>query len=139
MSNEIVETGAEVESASELKMDRKMDSLVGYLLLVGVVSSVMLILSGVIWHGVSTGTLAVEYKIRGMNFFEFALKSLEDLSHGGIRSRFLVNLGIVTLMLTPFVRVLASMLYFAFAERNFKYTVFTAVVLAILSYSLFLR
>lgn len=139
MSNEIVETGVGLESASESKMDRQMDSLVGYLLLVGVVSSGILILSGVVWHWLSTGTLAVEYRIRGMNLFEFALKSLEDLSRGGIRSRLLVNLGIVTLMLTPFVRVLASMLYFAFAERNFKYTVFTAVVLAILSYSLFLR
>jgi hypothetical protein len=37
------------------------------------------------------------------------------------------------------VRVLASMLYFLLAARNWKYTVFTAFVLTILTYSLFLR
>jgi hypothetical protein len=31
------------------------------------------------------------------------------------------------------------MVYFAVAERNIKYTVFTGFVLAVLTYSLFLR
>jgi len=39
-------------------------------------------------------------------------------------------------MLTPYVRVLASMLCFA-AARNWKYTCFTATVLATLTYALF--
>ena len=43
------------------------------------------------------------------------------------------------LLLTPYVRVLASMLYFALVERNLKYSVFTAFVLLVLTYSLFLR
>ena len=42
------------------------------------------------------------------------------------------------LLLTPYVRVLASLLYFAFAARNWKYALFTGFVLAVLSYSLFL-
>jgi uncharacterized membrane protein len=41
-------------------------------------------------------------------------------------------------MLTPYIRVLASLLYFAFVERNRKYTVFTGFVFAVLTYSLFL-
>ena len=39
-------------------------------------------------------------------------------------------------MLTPYVRVLASMLYFMLVERNLKYGLFTAFVLAMLTYSL---
>jgi len=42
-------------------------------------------------------------------------------------------------MLTPFVRVLTSVFYFAFVERNWKYTLFTGFVLGLLTYSLFLR
>jgi uncharacterized membrane protein len=48
-------------------------------------------------------------------------------------------MGIGVLMLTPFVRVLASVFYFAFVEHNWKYTLFTAFVLSVLTYSLFLR
>jgi uncharacterized membrane protein len=40
-------------------------------------------------------------------------------------------------MLTPYVRVLASMLYFVLVERNVKYGLFTGFVLAVLTYSLF--
>ena len=43
------------------------------------------------------------------------------------------------LLLTPLVRVLASLLFFALAERNWKYALFTGFVLAVLTYSLFLR
>lgn len=31
------------------------------------------------------------------------------------------------------------MFFFAFEERNYKYTIFTALVFAVLTYSLFLR
>jgi uncharacterized membrane protein len=44
-------------------------------------------------------------------------------------------MGIGVLMLTPFVRVLASVVYFAFVEHNWKYTLFTAFVLSVLTYS----
>ena len=42
-------------------------------------------------------------------------------------------------MLTPFVRVLASMFYFIIALKNWKYTVFTGIVLGVLTFSLFIR
>ena len=42
-------------------------------------------------------------------------------------------------MLTPYVRVAASMLYFGIAEHNWKYTLFTLFVFTVLTYSLFLR
>jgi uncharacterized membrane protein len=51
----------------------------------------------------------------------------------------LISLGIAALMLTPYVRVLASLIFFAAVEHNGKYAAFTAFVLAVLTYSLFLR
>ena len=56
-----------------------------------------------------------------------------------LRPRVMVNMGMAVLMLTPFVRVLASVFYFALVERNWKYTLFTGFVLGVLTYTLFLR
>lgn len=67
------------------------------------------------------------------------LADIRQVAADAVRPRLLINLGIAALMLTPYVRVLASMLYFAFIERNGKYTLFTGFVFAVLTYSLFLR
>lgn len=116
-----------------------MDVVVGYVLLIGVLLSMALIAIGLVWRWVNTGQLDFDYTISGVNLFEFVLQDLSLLLQGALRPRLLINLGIATLMLTPYVRVLASMLYFAFAEHNWKYTGFTAFVLVVLTYSLFLR
>ncbi len=116
-----------------------MDVLVGYILLVGVVLSGLLIAAGVVWHWATTGQLSLDYTISGMNLFRFVLSDVDQAVRGMFRPRLLVNLGIAALMLTPYFRVFASMLYFALAERNKKYTVFTAFVFSVLTYSLFLR
>ena len=116
-----------------------MEVLVGYILLVGVLLSMALIAIGVVWHWVATGQLGLEYSISGMNLFKFVLVDIQQMFSGAFRPSLFVNLGIAALMLTPYVRVLASLLYFAFVERNGKYTVFTGFVFAVLTYSLFLR
>jgi uncharacterized membrane protein len=115
------------------------EALVGYILLFGVLSSITLIVAGLAWHLARTGELGIQYGISGMNFFQFLVQDLRQLFTQPVRPRYLVSLGIALLMLTPFVRVLASMVYFLVAERNWKYTAFTAFVLAVLTYSLFLR
>ena len=116
-----------------------MEVLVGYILLIGVLLSVFLIALGVAWHWLTTGQLGLAYSITGMNLYQFVLSDVGQLTHGVVRPRLFVSLGIAVLMLTPFVRVLVSMLYFAFVERNRKYTLFTGFVLAVLTYSLLLR
>jgi uncharacterized membrane protein len=116
-----------------------MEMLVGYILLVGVLLSVLLISAGLIWNWILTGQLALEYHIQGMNFFQFIKQDILLLISGNFRPRLLLNWGIAILLLTPYTRVLASMLYFFFAEHNLKYTLFTAFVFGMLSYSLFLR
>jgi len=100
-----------------------MESLVGYILLGGVLSSVALLAIGFVWRWVRSGNLQFQHTVAGMNFFEFTLSSLRQMASHDLRPRVLVNLGIAVLMLTPFVRVLASVFYFVL----------------VLTYSLFLR
>ena len=44
-----------------------------------------------------------------------------------------ISLGIAALLLTPYLRVLVSSGYFAFVERDLKYTLFTTFVFAVLT------
>lgn len=116
-----------------------MEILVGSILLVGVMLSTALLIIGLAWHWITTGHLGLEYSVAGLNFFQFLLADFHQVVSGVLRPRFLVSLGLAMLMVTPYVRVLASILYFAFVERNWKYTLFTAFVFSVLTYSLFLR
>jgi uncharacterized membrane protein len=116
-----------------------MESLVGYILLTGVLLSVALLAVGFVWHWIRVSNLRFEHSIAGMNFFEFILSTLRQMTSGALRPRLFLNMGIAVLMLTPFVRVLASVFYFIFAEHNWKYTLFTGFVFVVLTYSLFLR
>lgn len=114
------------------------EALVGYILLAGLLISVALLLIGMSWYWWSTGTLQLDYTMGGMNLFRFMVAEMRLLLDGTIGPRMVVSLGITVLLLTPYLRVLASVLYFALAEHNIKYTCLTSFVLAVLSYSLFL-
>jgi uncharacterized membrane protein len=116
-----------------------MEGLIGLVLLAGVLVSVALILAGLLWQWASTGSPATDNPIAGMNVAEFAASEIGEVVHGHLEPPRLVHLGILTLLLTPYVRVLASVISFAFAKRDWKYTAITAFVLAVLTYSLFLR
>ncbi len=116
-----------------------MESLVGVILLAGVLLSVALLSVGFVWRWARVGNLRFEHSLAGMNFFEFISSNFRQVASQAFRPRLFLNMGIAALMLTPFVRVLASVFFFAFVERNWKYTLFTAFVLSVLTYSLFLR
>jgi uncharacterized membrane protein len=116
-----------------------METLVGQILLVGVIVSALLLAIGLLWHWLTTGSPRLDYSIGGLNLFEFAASELGRVADGSIRPRLLVSLGIVVLLLTPYLRVAASFVYFALVARDGKYAVFTGVVWGVLTYSLFLR
>lgn len=130
-------TGA--SALGETKQEFDMDALVGYILLIGVLISLVLVIAAVIWRWLNTHTLSFDYKITGMNLFELVLHETRLAVQGAFRPRLLMSLGIAMLMLTPYIRVLASMVYFMAWLKNWKYSVFTAIVLLTLTYSLFLR
>lgn len=120
--------------------ERRMELLVGYLLLAGVIASSAMLVSGIVWDVLRNGHMRLEYLITGMNFFQFLFADLRALfTSSNFGPRTLVNMGISLLLLTPFIRVLASMVFFAVEERSVKYTLFTLFVAVVLAYSLFLR
>lgn len=127
-----------VESAQEWRQ-LEMDVLVGYILLCGVLLSVALIVAGLLWKYIQTGGVRLEYELAGMNLFQFVVSEIHLAALGHFRPRLLINMGIVVLMLTPFFRVLASVVYFLVVLKNWKYTAFTLFVLLVLTGSLFLR
>ena len=116
-----------------------METLVGYILQVGVLLSAVLLATGLLWHWAATGGLRLDYTIAGSNLFQFVLADLQQALMGAFRPRLLVSLGIATLLFTPYLRVAASFLYFALVTHDGKYVVFTGFVWAVLTYSLFLR
>jgi uncharacterized membrane protein len=72
--------------------------------------------------------------IHGRNFFDFLIELFHG-GHMGKKAVFLMSLGVVILILTPYVRVLMSVLYFAW-EKNTKYIFITLFVLLLLTISL---
>lgn len=130
---------ATASSLGETTREFDMDAVVGYILLIGVLLSLVLVAAALIWRSINTGTLSFDYKITGLNLFQLVLEEAKLAAKGALRPRLLMSLGIAMLMLTPYIRVLASMVYFMAALRNWKYSIFTAIVLLTLTYSLFLR
>jgi len=113
-----------------------MNAVVGYTLLGGVILSVSLIAIGLAWHWVLYGDWRFTYDLPPTTVGGFVIADVEQLASRATRPRLLVNLGIAVLMLTPYVRVAASVISFAL-ERNWKYVAFTAFVLVTLTYRLF--
>ncbi|HLK13083.1 MAG TPA: DUF1634 domain-containing protein [Candidatus Binatia bacterium] len=116
-----------------------LEEAVGWILLGGVLLSCALLAAGLVWqHMVVPGTPLAD-PLAGTTAFRLAVADLRQLATGTLGPRLLVNLGLAVLLATPYLRVVASMLYFAFAAHDTKYALFTAFVLVTLTYSLFLR
>lgn len=121
------------------RQDFDMDILVSWILRVGLFSSLFFLVIGLGWRWRATGSFYMDYELPKSDVLEFMRQEIRLTLAGGFRPRLFINLGILVLMLTPYLRVLASMVYFAFVEKNGKYALFTAFVLSVLTYSLILR
>ena len=118
--------------------ESRLETAISYLLVGGVVTSLFLEIAGMVSFSHSYGHLHItENKamfIRGENFFRLIYGLLDgNYRQGG--AVFLMTLGIIMLILTPYLRVILSILYFAW-RRNIKYALITMVVLMVLTMSL---
>jgi uncharacterized membrane protein len=129
----------QAEASREAARRLDMDVLVGYILLGGVLLSLAFVTAGLLWRWINTGGLSFDYRLSGMNLFQLVMEEGRLVGHGALRPRVLLSSGIAVLMLTPYLRVVVSVVYFLGVARNWKYTLFTLVVLIVLTYSLFLR
>jgi uncharacterized membrane protein len=121
-----------------LNSEDRFDRAIGYVLITGVVISLVLETIGILVYYFSYGHFSILEErtlfIHERNFFNFII----ELFEGGYASKkaiFLMSLGVVILVLTPYVRVLMSVLYFAW-EKNIKYILITLFVLVLLTISL---
>jgi len=114
----------------------RMDALLGGLLAAGVATSLVLIVAGLAWHRLATGVATFSSSLGGTDALDLLVEDVRAAARGSLTPRLLVSLGIAVLLLTPYLRVLASVVFFAVVERDWKYTVFTSFVLIVLTYSL---
>jgi uncharacterized membrane protein len=117
--------------------EKKLEGLISYVLIIGVVTSLLLEIAGLILFYRAYGSLAISHESRmflqGENFFIFLARLFSGSSVSWpIR---VITLGIAVLILTPYVRAMLSVIYFA-ARGNGKYLVITLFVFTILTISL---
>ena len=119
----------------------KLETGISYLLIAGVIISLILEIIGVIFLLHSYGHLDISQDtsmfIQGHDFFSFIYKEFQGKHTEGSAILFMTA-GIIVLILTPYVRVIASVIYFVW-ERNIKYVLITLFVLLAVTISLALH
>jgi uncharacterized membrane protein len=115
--------------------DQQFEIFLGHLLRTGVIIAALIVLAGGIWFLAQSSGARKDYRtFRGV---PAELSHVPQIFHGAVAWQPLavIQLGILVLIATPVARVLFSMLGFAL-ERDWMYVVITAIVLALLLYSL---
>jgi len=122
-----------------VKRNYSIEDLISMLLTIGVFISVILMSIGVTLYLIQSMNLELslsdEWALSGSHIFEvfnlilIKLFSMENLPYA------LMAIGILMLILTQYIRVLASVIYFLII-RDWKYVAITAFVLTILTLSL---
>jgi len=115
--------------------DQRVEVIVGQLLRAGVILSAAVVMLG-------AGIFLARHGMQAANYRVFAgepsdLRSVRGIIHTAFafHGRGIIQLGLLLLIATPIARVAFSIFGFA-EEKDRMYMVFTAVVLAVLLYSL---
>ena len=130
--SEAITNGA---AGDQLKADQKMDAIMGILLRSGVMLAAAIVLVGGILFLMRHKTPVTDYHI-----FSGEPSDLRTISGifsdvKAFRARGLIQLGLLVLIATPVARVVFSLFAFIY-QKDWKYAVFTAIVLGLLLYSL---
>jgi uncharacterized membrane protein len=116
--------------------DQRIEIIVGYLLRTGVLLSASVVLFGGIVFLVRHGHTTASYRV--FHGDTSPLRTIGGILHGTMQfsAAAVIQLGLLLLIATPVARVVFSAIAFAI-ERDKLYVMFTLMVLAILTYSLF--
>ena len=119
--------------------EEKLELAISCILIIGVAVSVAIELTGILSYYYVNQDLNIsfqpQYALKGTDFFSYSGVTLQSLSQGSWTPFQTLALGLLVLMITPYVRVLASVVYFGMV-RNMKYLAITVFVLVILTASL---
>lgn len=118
--------------------DTRLETTIGWILVIGVLASVVfesvgLALNYSQTHDLSL-TLSPAWNVQSRNFFSFVVTALPSVVTAPSAVS-LVSLGIILLMLTPYARVVASVVYYG-VIRDYRYLGITLLVLTIITISL---
>ncbi|HVN24539.1 MAG TPA: DUF1634 domain-containing protein [Syntrophorhabdales bacterium] len=120
--------------------ETKLEMLISYVLIGGVITSLLFVIAGMVLFYREYGNVAVSHSsqmfLRGEDFFLFFVQLFRE-SNSELSIR-VITIGIAVLILTPYIRALLSVIYFA-ARENAKYLVITSFVLVLLTISLLLH
>jgi uncharacterized membrane protein len=86
--------------------------------------------------GDQTLTLTSAWNFNGGNFFDFATSTFRSVSSNP-SALSIISLGITVLMLTPYIRVIAGVIYYL-VQKDWKYVGLTLFVLAVITSGLVL-
>lgn len=121
--------------------ESRLETVISYLLMAGVSISLLLEITGItlLYHayGHLTISQASNIFIQGHDFFSFIWDQFQGKHTGGSAIIFMTA-GIIVLILTPYIRVIASVIYFGW-EKNLKYVLITIFVLLVVTLSLALH
>jgi uncharacterized membrane protein len=115
--------------------DENIERMVSVVLRSGVLLSASVVLVGGIYYLIRHGEEIADYRtFRGQPSID---RIVGQIIHGAVelRARSIIQAGILLLIATPIARVAVSLIGFAF-EHDGKYVAITAIVLAVLLYSL---
>jgi len=122
--------------ADLLKADQKMDAIMGILLRTGVITAASIVLVGGILFLTRHKTPVTDYHVFSGEPSDLRTISGIFADVKAIHARGLIQLGLLVLIATPVARVVFSLFAFLY-QKDWKYVVFTAIVLGLLLYSLF--
>jgi uncharacterized membrane protein len=115
----------------------RLEKIISRILIAGVVMSVFLEIVGMALFYHSYGTVSISYEkgmlIHADNCFIFLVRQFVETSGVSLPLR-LMTLGIAILILTPYARAIASVVYFA-SRKDLKFLAITMFVLAVLTVS----
>ncbi len=115
--------------------DEQVEQIMGNLLRVGVLLAAAVVLAGGILYLIRYGNVFPDYRVFHGEPAEFRTVTGVAEAALALRSRGLIQLGLLLLIATPVARVVLSVLAFAL-QRDFTYVIVTLIVLAVLLYSL---
>ncbi len=121
--------------------ESRLETIISYILIIGVVATVVFEVIGITLFFGAYGNLQISQDrsvfISGQNFFAFIINQVQNLFVSQNAVSF-ITLGLIILILTPYVRAITSALYFAW-EKHYKYVLITLIVLIVLTASLALH
>lgn len=115
--------------------DKSLENVIGILLRTGVLLAAGVVVVGAVLYLAQNGTQPVHYAT--FQPMATGLTSMSGIFAGALhlQAAAVIQLGILLLIATPVARVALAMFGF-YLERDYLYTVVSAIVLAVLLYSL---